>query len=429
MVEDAPVSHFTSAEEGVPPGYKRTEVGVIPVEWDVSSLSELLEFRNGVNAEKRAYGDGVPFINVLEVIANTHIRSSVISGRIRLAGDVVDTFAVRRGDILFNRTSETQGEVGLASVYLGDETVVFGGFVIRGRQRAAVIHIVFAGYALRSSVVRSQIISRGQGVVRANIGQEDLSRVLVPLPPIPEQQTIAAALSDADTLIASLDKLIAKKRDVKAAAMQQLLTGRERLPGFSGEWEVKKLGDVAYVDVDSLSASTDPDFEFNYISLEDVDCGVLLSSVVHRFCLSPSRARRRLRFGDILVSTVRPNLKSHLLFQIDRGEWVCSTGFSVVRCSERFADCRFVFQQLFEGSVPAQIETLISGSNYPAINGADVRAFRIPMPPTIEEQRAIAAVLSDMDAEIVALEARRDKTRAIKQGMMQELLTGKTRLL
>lgn len=206
-----------------------------------------MDFRNGVNADKDAYGRGTPFINVLEVITRTHLRDSDIPGRVALPSSLVDSYKVHRGDILFNRTSETQEEVGLASVYLGDGTVVFGGFVIRGRGRGAAIDAVYSGYAFRSPIIRSQLISKGQGAVRANIGQQELSKVLAVLPPLSEQRAIAAALSDVDALISTLDKLIAKKRAVKTAAMQQLLTGKQRLPSFSGEWEVKRLGDVLAV--------------------------------------------------------------------------------------------------------------------------------------------------------------------------------------
>ncbi len=130
----------------------------------------------------------------------------------------------------------------------------------------------------------------------------------------------------------------------------------------------------------------------------------------------------------MLVSTVRPNLQSHLLFKEDAGRWVCSTGFCVVRYREGVTHPGYVFSPLFAGSVNKQIDALLTGSNYPAINSGDFRALLIPFPP-FAEQTAIAAVLSDMDAEIAALEAQRDKTRALKQGMMQELLTGRIRLL
>jgi type I restriction enzyme S subunit len=248
------------------------------------------------------------------------------------------------------------------------------------------------------------------------------------LPGLEEQRAIASALSDVDALISSLDKLIAKKRDIKQAAMQQLLTGRRRLPGFSGRWEERRLEDVAALDSENLGGDTPRDYEFNYVSLEDVNRGILRGYANQLFSSAPSRARRVIRSGDVLVSTVRPNLGSHLLFKSSSPDWICSTGFSVVRCVEDAACPGYVFYHLFGDYVTRQIDAQLTGSSYPAISSKDVGNLRMPF-PSIDEQRAIASVLSDMDAEIEALERRRDKTWLLKQGMMQELLTGRVRLV
>jgi type I restriction enzyme S subunit len=210
--------------------------------------------------------------------------------------------------------------------------------------------------------------------------------------------------------------------------MQELLTGKKRLPGFSEEWETKRLDAVADIDPENLGGATLPDYTFNYISLEDVDVGSLRSYSEQTFGSAPSRARRRLRTGDILVSTVRPNLQSHLLFASKQPNWVCSTGFSVVRCRSQEADPGYVYHHMFGHCVAKQIEAVLTGSNYPAINGRDVKALEIPM-PKLHEQTAIASILSAMDAEIVLLEAQLAKYRQIKQGMMQNLLTGRIRLI
>ena len=235
-------------------------------------------------------------------------------------------------------------------------------------------------------------------------------------------------LSGVDALLDELDRLIAKKRDLKQAAMQQLLTGQTRLPGFHGKWQVKPLRDVVNTDPEQLGPHTHKDFAFNYIAIEDVERGVLRSHSEQVFAEAPSRARRKLKANDILVSTVRPNLQSHLLFKGCNGDWVCSTGFCVVRCREAMAYPPFVFSQMFAEGITRQIDSLLAGSNYPAISSGNVASLTILF-PCFDEQIAIAAVLSDMDAEIAALEARRNKTRHLKQAMMQELLTGKTRLV
>jgi type I restriction enzyme S subunit len=263
----------------------------------------------------------------------------------------------------------------------------------------------------------------------AHLGGKRFEKLLLPWPPtVGEQRAIAVALSDVDALIGSLDRLITKKRDLKQAAMQQLLTGATRLPGFGGKWETKRLGEVADVDPEQLAAETKTDYEFKYISLEDVDCGFLRGHSMQVFHSAPSRARRKLRFGDVLISTVRPTLRSHLWFRETSADWVCSTGFAVIRCRDGVSKPDYIFAHLFGDGIEKQIETLLTGSNYPSINSSDVRLLKIPT-PSFDEQRAIAAVLSDMDAELAALEQRRDKTKLLKQGMMQELLTGRVRLV
>jgi type I restriction enzyme S subunit len=411
----------------VKPGYKQTEVGVIPEDWNVHTLRSCLSAQPdyGINAPAVPFSDKLPsYIRITDITEDGRF-SPERPVSVRRAD--ADSYYLHDGDMVFARTGAS---VGKSYLYKPEDgRLVFAGFLIRVSPDAAkLVAAYLAGYVTTGPYwnwVRLMSMRSGQ----PGINGKEYGQLPIPLPPtIDEQRAIAGALSDVDGLIGALDQLIAKKRDLKQAAMQQLLTGQKRLPGFHSEWVVKELGKVAEVDVESLGSSTSPDYEFNYISLEDVDAGVLRSSSVQVFGAAPSRARRILRKGDILISTVRPNLKSHLLFTIDAPHWVCSTGFAVVRCREGVTHPGYVFSHLFGYSVSQQIDALLTGSNYPAINSGDVRALGIPV-PEYAEQTAIAEVLSDMDAELAALEQRRDKTRALKQGMMQELLTGRTRLV
>ena len=208
--------------------------------------------------------------------------------------------------------------------------------------------------------------------------------------------------------------------------LRQLLAGNAS--GFRGAWETRRLEELVDVDPENLPNGTNPDYEFNYIALEHVEVGQLRGHTRENFQTAPSRARRVLRHHDVLMSTVRPTLKAHLLFREHWSNAVCSTGFAVLRSKRGLAVPDFIFHHLFGYVVNRQIDKILAGSNYPAINGRDVRFIEIPC-PSWEEQRAIAAVLSDIDAEIAALQQRLDKTRAIKRGMMQQLLTGRVRLV
>ena len=412
------------------PGYKQTEVGVIPEEWKVKPFAELFAFRNGVNADKAAYGQGIRFINVLEPITYSHIHGPEITGQVTLPEAVVSSYAVRRGDVLFNRTSETQEEVALAATYLGAERVVFGGFVIRGRPLSENFDPVYAGYALRAPCIRSQIIPMGQGAVRANVGQQNLGRVLAPLPPIPEQRAIATALSDVDELLGGLDRLIAKKRDLKQAAMQQLLTGQTRLPGFHGEWEVKRLRAIVQTPVTDGPHLTPQFFDDgipflsvnnlvgNRIDLTDLR---FISQQDHEVFSRKCKPQR----DDILLGKAA-SVGKVAIVELDY-EFNIWSPIALIRVSTDHA-ARFIYYQLQSADLISQITLLTNSSSQGNIGMGDIEKLTLKLPP-LPEQTAIASVLTEMDGELAGLTQRREKTCALKQAMMQELLTGKTRLI
>jgi type I restriction enzyme S subunit len=405
----------------VKPGYKQTEAGMIPEDWQLRPMLSAVRVANGqVDPKVEPYCS-------MTLVAPDHIESG--SGRL-LKKEAASTqraisgkYLFSKGDIVYSKIrpylrkailADFDGLCSADMYPLKPAIDVSSGFIF-----AAVLGNHFSKYA-ESVSVRSGM---------PKINRAELAEYTIALPPTKaEQEAIAEALSDADALIESLGKFLAKKRQLKQGAMQELLTGKKRLPGFSGEWEVKKLDVVADTDPENLGSGTRPNFTFNYIALEDVDVGTLSSCSEQVFRTAPARARRKLHKDDVLVSTVRPKLRSHLLFSADSGNWVCSTGFCVVRCKEGVSHPGYVYFHMFADCVACQIEALLTGSNYPAINGGDVRALRIPF-PNYEEQTAIAAILSDMDAEIAALEAKLAKARQIKQGLMQELLTGRIRLI
>ena len=414
----------------VKPGYKQTEVGVIPEEWEVKPFAELFAFRNGVNADKAAYGQGVRFINVLEPITYSHIHGPEITGQVTLPEEIVASYAVRRGDMLFNRTSETQEEVALAATYLGTERVVFGGFVIRGRPMAENFDPVYAGYALRAPCIRSQIIPMGQGAVRANVGQQNLGRVLAPLPPLPEQRAIAMALSDVDGLLGGLDRLIAKKRDLKQAAMQQLLTRQTRLPGFHGEWEETTLRELATFLSGGTPSRSNDDYwtgDIPWISASSLRCFEIWRSDSNVTKEAVAAGSKMAPVGSSLLLVRGSALHNEILCGLVTRP-VCFN--QDVKALVPRSQVVPKFLTLFIRGTAEEFLKLVSsaGNTAGVLDTKLLKAFAINL-PSVPEQTAIAEVLTEMDAELAALGQRREKTRALKQAMMQELLTGKTRLI
>lgn len=408
-----------------PPGFKQTEAGVIPEDWVSRCLQNLIEFANGRPHEADTAEHG-PFLLIT-------LDSIDADGRLKAEHKRVDCNdgSLRKNDIVTVLSTVVsnldQGNIlGLSDLIPEDDTYVLN-------QRMGRLRMKVDGnprfVCLQMNRRRDHFKKRAQGSSQKHIYKRDIDALAIPFPPMAEQRAVVDALSDADRALGALEALIGKKRAIKQAAMQQLLTGKTRLPGFSGDWQTQRLDDLAAIDPENLSSSTDPDFGFNYISLEQVDAGRLIGVSEEVFRTAPSRARRVLRDNDVLMSTVRPNLMAHLHFRSQVSRAVCSTGFAVLRSHPDRAEAGFLFEHLFERFVNNQIDRILAGSNYPAISTRDVRAIEVPCPPTVAEQIAIASVLFDMDAEIDVLQARHAKTRAIRQGMMQQLLTGRVRLV
>ncbi len=388
-------------------GYKQTEGGVIPEDWEQVRLGELFCFKNGLNKEKEFFGYGTPIVNYMDVFSHPAIRASSLNGRVFLSKHEIKNFDVRKGDVFFTRTSETTEEIGMASVMLDDPTdTVFSGFVLRARPLNQRLDDEFKAYCFSSTLVRKQIVSKASYTTRALTNGRILAQVLLSSPPLPEQRAIAAALSDVDALLSAQDKLLAKKRDIKQAAMQQLLTGKQRLPWFSGDWEVKRMGDVAPLQ---------RGFDLPNPQLKPGSYPVVYSNGVLNF-----HAEFQVRGPGVV--TGRSGTIGKVSF-VEQDFWPHNTSLWVTNFKGN--DPKFVFF-LF---IKVGLERFATGSGVPTLNRNDVHAFKVSIPPSIDEQTAIATVLSDMDAELTALEQQRDKTRALKQGMLQELLTGRIRLV
>ena len=213
--------------------------------WDIATIGDFLDFKNGLNKGKEFFGYGTPIVNYTDVYKKRGLKKADIQGRVCLTPDEIHRFDVRKNDVFFTRTSETPDEVGMSSVLLENvENGVFSGFVLRGRPKNDMFVPEYCKYCFSTEAVRNAIITGCTYTTRALTNGKQLSAIEIPIPPKPEQEAIAAALSDIDTLIANLEKLIAKKKAIKQGAMQELLTGKRRLPGFEEEWNTYRFGDI-----------------------------------------------------------------------------------------------------------------------------------------------------------------------------------------
>jgi type I restriction enzyme S subunit len=259
-----------------------------------------------------------------------------------------------------------------------------------------------------------------------NIG--DVLHFKIPLPPaIAEQQAIAEALSDADALIESLDQLITKKRNLKPAAMQQLLTGQTRLPGFSGEWEVKRLGEVAEMGSGGTPLSSVPDYydgNIPWVAISDMTKGGKIIESTERNLTAQgltNSAAQMFPIGTVLYAMYASLGECSIA-----GVSLCTSQAILGIRPKNNLNADFLYYYLT--SLKSVVKTLGQQGTQANLNKGMVQEFRFSL-PAVPEQTAIATILSDMDSELAELEARLVKARHIKQGMMQELLTGRIRLL
>ena len=255
------------------------------------------------------------------------------------------------------------------------------------------------------------------------VNRNELHRETVSLPTsVTEHRAIASALSDVDALLGGLDRLIAKKRDLKQAAMQQFLTGQTRLSGFSGEWKTKPLSEIASIRNQKVLPSNvgmdTPCVELDHIGQGN---GRLLECSTAQYSKS---TKYRFFIGDVLFGRLRSYLRK--FWHADR-DGICTTEIWPLMTDSHQADSGFL-HAIVQSDRFIEDASISYGTHMPRADWGVMRNFEVRL-PQVSEQLAIAEVLSDMDAELLALEARRDKARDLKQGMMQELLTGRTRLI
>ena len=418
---------------GLKAGYKSTEVGVIPEDWAVKPLRELGKFKNGINKGKKDFGHGFPFINLMDVFGIPKVSASTSSlGLVNSSPTERKLYELKTGDVLFVRSSVKPEGVGLTTLIPQDlPETVFSGFLIRFRDTGLLEH-GFKEYCFWDERFRARLISNSTVSANTNINQGALKRLLIAFPPkLTEQRAIATALSDVDGLLGGLDRLIVKKLDLKRAAMQQLLNGQTRLPGFHDVWQVKRLGDVGVffkgsgIKKDEVVADGLPCIRYGEIYTHHNDHVRPFSSFV-----TPETARQstRLAKGDLLFAgsgETAEEIGKCVAYLWDDEAYA---GGDIVILRPSGQSSAYLGYLLNHSSIVIQKARLGQGDAVVHISASNLASVELHL-PKVPEQTAIAAVLADMDAELAALEQRREKTRGLKQAMMHELLIGRTRLI
>lgn len=411
------------------PGYKRSDVGVIPDEWDAKPLGDIGDSLIGLTyrpSEVRKYGT--------LVLRSSNVQNGTLcfDDNVFVEADIPERIMVRPGDILVCVRNGSRDLIGKAALI--DERAIgmtFGAFMgVFRSDHGQLLHHVF-----QSGIFKKQI-NEHLGATINQITNKSLNSFKVPLPPTNEEQTrIASALSDADALLASLDQVVAKKRDLKQAAMQQLLTGKTRLPGFCGEWQKKTLGELGAT-YGGITGKTKSDFGVGtakYITFMNVMTNAVIDcAAFEQVNISASETQNRVLRGDLLFNGSSETPEEVAFCSLMAGEvpdlYLNSFCFGFRLFDDQQVNGLFLTYYIRANPGREMMKSLAQGSTRYNLSKTALREASVLL-PLKDEQVAIAEVLSGLDAELIALEARRDKSRNIKQAMMQQLLTGKTRLI
>ena len=335
------------------------------------------------------------------------------------------------GDVLFN-TRNTLDLVGKVAIWRDEIPVAYYNSNLMRLEfdPNQVCSNEYANYSLNTESAISRLRGLATGTTSvAAIYTRDLLKLQLLVPPLPEQRAIATALSDVDALLASLDQVIAKKRDLKQATMHQLLTGETRLPGFSGEWDVKQIGEFTDCTAGGTPSTLNSAYwggeipwmssgELHLKRVQDVEgritnLGLNNSStkIIPSRCVLIGLAGQGKTRGTVAINLIE----------------LCTNQSIAAILPNKSFNSEYLFHNL-DARYDELRELSTGDGGRGGLNLKIIKSIDIPF-PSLEEQDAIASVLSDLDAELAALESRREKNRDIKQAMMQELLTGKTRLV
>lgn len=410
--------------------YKNTDIGVLPADWDCSRLGDLaMRVGSGITptgGERVYVSEGRPFLRSQNVgwgMLDLHDLAFITDETHALFA----ASEIKEGDVLLNITGASIGRSAIADITVARGNV--NQHVCEIRPDPKRLDSQFLNSYLLSVTGQRQIDNFQAGGNRQGLNYSQIRSFLIPLPSLREQRAIAEALSDVDGLLAALDALIAKKRAIKQAAMQQLLTGKTRLPGFSGKWETKQIGDFT----NCIAGGTPSTFISEYWggTIRWMNSGELNNKIVRD--VEGRITERGLRESSTKIISPRCVLVGLAGQGKTRGTVAINT---VELCTNQsiaaiYPNESFIPEYLYH-NLDARYEELRGMSTGDGgrggLNLQIILSITVPF-PHIDEQIAIATILSDLDAEIAVLERRLDKTKAIKQGMMQQLLTGRVRLV
>lgn len=407
--------------------------------WKTVTLSSIGTFQKGSGISRAESNSGaLPAVRYGELytVHNNYVRkyTSHISHEV-----ASKALRVHCGDILFACSGETKEDIAKCAAIIDDSEVYAGGDIIV-LSPTTKVDPIFLGFVLNTQDVIQQRAQKAQGDAIVHISTDSIKSIEIAMPEYSEQVKIAKALYDIDTLIVNLEKLIAKKKAIKQGAMQELLTGRRRLPGFDGEWNTYRFGDIfailpnnAFTRAEMSDSGVVKNIHYGdiltkyheYISAESNEIPYIAPSVD----LSRFSDKCFVKSGDIIIADTAEDETVGKALEVIMVSGLMLSGQHTMLCRPQipFAE-RFLGYYLNATCYHEQLIPYITGTKVSSISKTSIAQTFLCV-PGLQEQAAIADILTDMDSEIAKLEENLAKYCLVKQGMMSELLTGRIRLL
>lgn len=397
----------------VPIGYEKTEIGTFPVGWKTTTLDKLLEFKNGVNADKEKYNSGVKMISVMDILTDSPIYYDKIKGQVDIDEKTLDTYSVTYGDILFQRSSETFEDAGKSNVYLDkDRTATYSGFVIRGKKKADY-NPYFLNEALRIGQVRNQIIRNAAGSQHINVGQDSLAKIIVPLASDVEQSNIAEILMKWDEAI-ELQEEFLHTLEIKRMAILQSFFSKEKCSNWiklsDYVKEVSNRNNIGCQNVKSVSNKNgfiDQSSQFSkQVASEDVS----KYKVVTKDCVAYNPSR--INVGSIAIYN-------------EDTPGIVSPMYVVFKCVNM--DPRFLLLLLETARGKYEVKSYLSGSVRDSLALEDLKSIEIAVPPK-EKWGEIVDILNIIDAQHSLYNYKLSFLKRQRKALQQYLLNGIVRV-
>ena len=395
----------------VKPGYKQTEIGVIPDDWEIKTLGDLsrmLTGRTPPTNDKSNYGHDFLFVGPGDLGQAKYIEQSE---KMLSCKGFSKAVQIPTDSIMITCIGSTIGKVGVAAKPLATNQQINSIVPSTSYDSDFLYYILLLNVPLIRSMASEQAVPI--------INKTNISSFKIPCPPLPEQKRICEPINDIDSLITSLEKLIEKKKLIMQGVMQELLTGKRRLPGFTGEWETKRLGDVSVVIMGQSPDSKYYNTDSKGIPLIQGNADIQNGKSVSR--IWTKSITKECQKGAILI-TVRAPVGS-----VGISSSRACLGRGVCAVQPYSVNERYLYWQL-KFSEDKWNESQ-QGSTFTSVNSNQIKDFCILCPTSFDEQAAIADVIEDIEIEIDLHIKQLNKQILLKQAMMQELLTGRIRLI